>query len=696
MLFFAKQKSNILTLTLWLASFFYASADDTIAVSQVLEQGWFHLPQQERIYESDRGLAIHEFLSAADLDTFISVHPNKDYWTRFTLYNDQPDSQWVYVNLGHPNEKIVLYRLEHTTVKDTAIAGYLVPYTKRNLPRNPINFELVLAPGQTYEGVLQITGLTNKLPWVNPYLVSDFRFLLDIKVMSPDYHKYTGLSMIFQGAVWIMMLYMFLLYFQNNRDATFLTYAFYLFTVMLYLIFKIAGDGPYFFALPNMPFLRYTLNEPLQFAMSIAYNLFAIKFLNIKRQKKWLYRAMVWINWVYALYAVAITLYFIITKDVLLVNTLFGPTRIFMLVTGVALIIISAVRLKGPLVRYLVAGSTFFLLGNLTAIAFTILSAKGISYSLLSGLAPISFTQIGVFLEMICFSLGVGKKIQMDNNEKEEIKDAYIAQLVENEKLNIKINQELEEKIADRTDEVLQKNKELEREREHKMRIEFERQLVESEMNSLRLQMNPHFIFNSLNSIRYFILKQDSDKAVDYITSFSKLLRMILHHSKQNYITLEEELESLRLYMMFESERFAEKFQYSITIDERIEPAQTKIQPLLIQPFVENAIWHGLMHRDEAGHIDITIKTLDKGLLKIVIEDDGIGRTKAAALKSKTHGNQKSYGMQITKSRLDAMNKISGGRGGFEVEDLFDENGKPAGTRVILVIKTKLYESTNY
>ena len=214
---------------------------------------------------------------------------------------------------------------------------------------------------------------------------------------------------------------------------------------------------------------------------------------------------------------------------------------------------------------------------------------------------------------------------------------------------------------------------------------EFKRKLSEIEMTALRSQMNPHFIFNCLNSIKLYTVQNDSYSASEYLTKFSRLIRLVLENSRKEKIELQSELESLRLYIEMEAMRFKEKLQY--TIIENIDTSFTEIPPLLIQPYVENAIWHGLMHKELGGKIDILIDKGDKDdLLQISITDDGVGRAKALELKSKSAMRNKSFGMRVTSERIALINQLFNTNTRVEVIDLFDEKGNASGTQVIIQI----------
>ena len=204
-------------------------------------------------------------------------------------------------------------------------------------------------------------------------------------------------------------------------------------------------------------------------------------------------------------------------------------------------------------------------------------------------------------------------------------------------------------------------------------------------MQVLRSQMNPHFIFNCLSSINRFILINKTEEAADYLTKFSRLMRMALHNSEKSSITLETELEALRLYLELERLRFKNTFDYSITLVNTIETSTIFIPPLLLQPFAENAIWHGLMHKKDFGHLDISL-SIEGRILHCLITDNGIGRQEAALLKSKSAENNKSMGMQKTVARLALLNHQSSENTFFAVEDVMDEHRHVSGTKVVLKI----------
>ena len=208
-------------------------------------------------------------------------------------------------------------------------------------------------------------------------------------------------------------------------------------------------------------------------------------------------------------------------------------------------------------------------------------------------------------------------------------------------------------------------------------------------MKALRAQMNPHFIFNSLNSIQKYILKNEHYEASQYLTKFSRLIRLILDHSNQNAISISSELDLLKLYVEMESLRFDNKFDYQIETDPDISTETSEIPSMLIQPYVENAIWHGLLHKEDRGKLTIQFTKKDNHNIIVTIEDNGVGRERSAELKSKQVLKKKSYGIQITENRISIINRVQNINASARITDLKNTDGQACGTRVELYIPIK-------
>jgi len=203
-------------------------------------------------------------------------------------------------------------------------------------------------------------------------------------------------------------------------------------------------------------------------------------------------------------------------------------------------------------------------------------------------------------------------------------------------------------------------------------------------LKSLRTQMNPHFIFNALNSVNSFIASNDERAANKYLSEFSQLMRSVLENSEEDFISLDKEIELLELYVKLEHFRFKDKFDYKIQVSENINVNEFVIPPMLLQPYVENAVWHGLRYKEDRGLLEINFDQLDSETVEITITDDGIGREKSKAFKTENQKKQKSKGMGNIQKRISILNEMYKDKVDVSIEDVFENE---EGTRVRLILK---------
>lgn len=223
--------------------------------------------------------------------------------------------------------------------------------------------------------------------------------------------------------------------------------------------------------------------------------------------------------------------------------------------------------------------------------------------------------------------------------------------------------------------------------RREKEKAELNRQMANAELQALRAQMNPHFIFNTLSSIQHFITTNETEEALKYLSRFARLMRKIMDNSKKPAIPLKDELEALGLYLELESLRFRNKFEYSVVLDEKIDINDDVIPPMLIQPYIENAILHGLMNKEENGEkgkLAVEIRKQD-GMIVCTIEDNGVGRERTKAINSAKKSSHLSSGMSITKNRLELLNALHASDLSVNITDL-KNGGKAIGTKVEIFI----------
>jgi putative methionine-R-sulfoxide reductase with GAF domain len=221
--------------------------------------------------------------------------------------------------------------------------------------------------------------------------------------------------------------------------------------------------------------------------------------------------------------------------------------------------------------------------------------------------------------------------------------------------------------------------------------LEIKKLLAESRLMSLRAQMNPHFVFNCLNSIQECIVTKKYGEASHYLNKFSKLFRTVLNNSAKNFVSLNEEKEVLQLYLELEHMRFEKSFDYTICMDEELDADQIMIPSMILQPYVENALWHGLMHKSGNRCLRIEFRYLSDEVFQSIVEDNGIGRKKSAEIKaqqSKAKRHQ-SMGMQISADRIELLQR-QGQHANLEIIDGSNEQGMATGTKVVIELSTFL------
>lgn len=320
-------------------------------------------------------------------------------------------------------------------------------------------------------------------------------------------------------------------------------------------------------------------------------------------------------------------------------------------------VIARAYRLKEPLVTYFITGSLALVVFGLAAMVGTFLMRNWESDWFWA--APISYLQVGIVIELLCFSLALSYK-----HHRTEMDKALTEQQLRTER---------EQRQYDRL----------------RARLEAQqtnRLMADLRLRALRTQMNPHFLFNSLNAIQECIITHQNDAAVTYLAKFSKLVRLILEHSDKPLIPLSKELETLRLYLDIEALRFTETFEYELDANTHLDPSLISIPPMLVQPYAENAIWHGLLNKPGERKLRLRF-TSDEDSLFVTIEDNGIGRRAAAEQQHPQKEGYASRGMQLIDERLTLINEGQHDNlASAEVEDLTDAHGQPAGTRVRLTL----------
>jgi sensor histidine kinase YesM len=404
-----------------------------------------------------------------------------------------------------------------------------------------------------------------------------------------------------RGGLFVLFLYHFLIFFQN-KNKLYLYYSLYLLALTIYLLQHVVSEE-------FKPFYGYA-NFSIQFLAYAAYVAFARDLLDTRTHLiKWDKYFELEIKVLVLLAPIFILIQFFFGYDfqVKAFTAIIPALTIFTLVSYYIVL----TQINDNFSLYFVIGSLIYVvLANVSFLEIVV----GTDFFIDKGVQPMFFVYLGALLQCIIFSILLGLIIK---RIEQKSKNAEV-------KLAVKL-----------------------------------KEMEELKMTALQSQMNPHFLFNSLNSINNFVLKNDIEKASDYITKFSKLIRVILNSSSSPTSTLSEELDILALYVKLEQMRVNGSFKYLVTVDEKLQLDTIKVPTLFLQPFIENAIWHGIMKSEGADkEIQLIIKE-DNGNVVCIIRDNGIGINKAKEI-DKMSQKRRFFGTEATGNRIRILHQNKG------------------------------------
>lgn len=295
---------------------------------------------------------------------------------------------------------------------------------------------------------------------------------------------------------------------------------------------------------------------------------------------------------------------------------------------------------------------------------------------------PILYFYIGIIIESTLFILALGYKMKLLYLEKINAQKKIIDEQHAYQALKDTYQKELEIQLAEKVAELKTALQKHEVEKLNSLTLSFENEISMLKLDALRSQMNPHFIFNALNSIKAYLIDNNKEKAVYYLNKFAKLIRKILESSRTDSVSLDDELETIDLYVNIENIRFNDTINFRIHCAPDVDLKTTRLPGLILQPFIENALWHGLTLKEGEKNITLEVTAKDS-TITLTITDNGIGRKKAKEKSDKKSFKKDSLGIQFAQERLNYFNKTHGTRYSFTLSDEQDENNEAAGTRVV-------------
>ena len=481
-----------------------------------------------------------------------------------------------------------------------------------------------------------------------------------------------GITLFITGGLIVLSVYHFLLYFQH-KDKSYLFYSLYTFILFVRNIVDAKNGFMYQYDgfLPILKFIEY-YSVNLEWAYNTIYFVFAFTFVDLKSY------SLKWYKFVFGavLLVIALNISIEIAYRVTLNENIYPIAFKLMIVLFLIVSIIGYIplfKIKGFLKYYIICGSLILLSTSLIAYIISMLSLQPEGSDL-----NVSIFFIGLVFENIFFALGLGHKQKIILQEKNDSQKKLIKQLQENEKLKDQAQLKLEQ-------DVISLGKQAENEKIDKLKVTYDKQLAELKITALKNQMNPHFIFNSLNAIKLYIINNEKENAVYYLNKFSKLIRKILASTRENEISLAEEIETMELYINIENIRFSNEIIFTLQVDKNLKIDTIKIPSLILQPFIENAIWHGLASKKGLKKLSLSIKKETKTHINISIKDNGIGRKKSAELNTLKMRKKDSIGINLTKERLSNFAKKHQNNYSIHFTDIYDDK-IPAGTKVELII----------
>ncbi|GAB3517489.1 hypothetical protein GCM10027442_36860 [Emticicia fontis] len=488
----------------------------------------------------------------------------------------------------------------------------------------PIRF----LPGTHYQLYIKVNDYPKKDFILQPKLVSYFwENHHKVKAFYDEYIYLINngliISILFFVALFVFMFYIL------DRQKYYLYYGFYTASLGFFNLWEYE-HSPYFHLLFSyLPFLKYTGNSNVYILLTqISYYLFVYDFLELKEKYPGLgllFRRVIRTLLVFLVLDVIVLFVF---------GRLDWSDSFYWFFQGVfpilnIILLVLVFRIKGRIARNIKIGSTFLMLGAFAGFMTQWLSHE--SYVLLR-IEPSIVFMLGTLTEIFFFSIAIGSRSYQIQKEQNSLFKA----------------------------------------------------MKESELRTLRSQINPHFVFNSLNSIKSYILTHRPVEAAEYLTDFSMLMRSILQYSKEQLISLTDELETAVLYIKLEKLRFEDNFEFIYELDETIDTDEIFAPPMLLQPYIENAIKHGLMNRQEKRMLALKVKQLTESI-EIIIDDNGIGREQASLLR-KNIPKYQSMGMNINDERIKLLSQANDLHIQIMIEDKKSKDGTPQGTKVTIHI----------
>lgn len=611
-----------------------------------------------QVFQTNKGNKSIDFDSKSEVDGVYKVV--------FRISNTGQDSLRLFLYTGSNqivsvrNNTQILKGGKYTPTSQRADKNhfYFIPLLIK--PLSEVQYELEIKNEVGWSGKRSLLARSVVKPdWRSIQIYTEDAYLQKIAQVKEEDRYVMSILFVFLGAMGFTAIFVYLLYFLN-RQRVFLLYGCYLISYFLFGIFHTRHYSAIGQWLGEYPVFQQLFPETLIWVGMFFYGYFAIELLQIRKDNyPRIRKYIVLISWFVMLAGILIAVVNLYSNNLSWNIKMVEYIRYIYSPLGAIGIFLFVFKVRSPLTLFLVIGvSIWAIVGNYSS-TFALSQPYQLTAVGLGNNDAIFWTCIGLMLESIMFSFALGKRIKLSEDEKLANKEALIENLNALRQFKEEENVRLEEQVSQKTQELLAANSIVEEQKKREIKKDYEKRLAISEMNALRSQMNPHFIFNSLSSIKYLVLSDQKSKSASYLGKFAKLMRQILDFSRKEQVSLMDELSNIQIYLELEAERFGDTFRYEISTlgFSEDELSAIEIPSLLLQPYVENALLHGLQNSTKAEKIlQISVNEIG-GKVLLKIQDNGIGRSAAANYK-KNH--LESLGTQITNERIALYNETFG------------------------------------
>jgi len=503
------------------------------------------------------------------------------------------------------------------------------------------------------------------------------RKLTELSPYTDIAHQSDVTGLFYCGAVAVLFFFVSILYFKK-RERIYLFYTLFLLCSLVYGFINIQSPtwmgelfGGFFFG-------NRRIIEPITLLAFSAYIFFAVELVDLRSQSPKVTRA-------FHIWGIACMLYAVVYFACYPVIAAYSPyifltVRVIIFSLSAYFLMWMIYHIQSPVKWPFVLGSLAYFVGSV--VASLRFSFRDLPVPWLYEATAPTYFEAGILVETLFFALALGQRFVHLIEEKQVAQEKHIEQLSKNRRLASEMNKRLEQKVKEREEEITWAQEELNREEQKRLKAEFAIEMAKSEMLARTLQINPHFLFNCLNSITYLIQSDQNKTAIEYLVVFSRFIRLVLETSRKQVIPISEELAIIDKYLKLEKNRFDDDFSYRINGAENPLLNGVMVPPMLFHPVVENAVWHGLMNSPTKNK-EITVDiTLNGSLLVVTITDNGAGWENGGQGMPGTSGE--GLGLTLTKERIKLYNYSFSDRIDLDISKLPDE--ARTGTKAEFII----------